>query len=122
MEVRALALDLSERQPVDVEQDVRPAVLLAFDDRELVDRNELVVGRVAPVDQPGAAASLDAIPVEVGIGDATQQEVVEVAVVEDDLRRGDGHGQLNHAPHRVLGQVGIQPGDCFAQAVQQHDV
>ena len=58
---RRLQLDLPERQPVDVQQDVRPAVLRADDDRQLVHREELVVRRLVEVDQPRVIVALDAV-------------------------------------------------------------
>ena len=55
---RVLDLDLAEREAVDEEEDVRPPVLLADDDPELVDREELVALRVLEVDEPRARRPL----------------------------------------------------------------
>ncbi len=43
---RALELDDGQGQAVDEDHDVRPAVVLALDHRELVDRHPVVRGRV----------------------------------------------------------------------------
>ncbi len=61
-----LQLDLPERQPVDEQQDVRPAVLPAHDDRELVDREQLVLLGILEIDELGALGLLDSVVVDVG--------------------------------------------------------
>ena len=58
---RVLQLDDGERQAVDEEHDVRAAVVLAFDDGELVDGDEVVLLGVLEVDEPDAVAGDGAV-------------------------------------------------------------
>ncbi len=117
-----LALDLAERQTVDVEQDVWAAVLSADDDRELVDGEELVVIRLVEIDQPGVVVALFPVLVAIRDGHAGEQELVEAPVVFDHGRRGRGQGQVAHSLHRVRRQVRVDARHGGAKPLDKHDV
>lgn len=70
---RVLELDLSKRDAIDEEQQVRPAVLAANDHRELVEGEEVVALRMLEVDQLGAHRALDSLPVLISDRDPLYQ-------------------------------------------------
>jgi hypothetical protein len=70
-------LDLPQRKSVDIEQDVRPAVLTANDDREPVDREELVVRHDVEVHKPCVFTAFLAVLILVGDGYAREKQLVE---------------------------------------------
>lgn len=118
---RVLQLELTERQPVDVEQHVGPAVRAALDDRQLVDGLEAVVVRHVPIDQAGARRALAVLVVDPGDRYAGEQQLVEGLVVGDERGVLGGEGELGRAGDRLRREVGVEPGDDGAErAVQDH--
>ena len=117
-----LQLDDRERQAVDEEHDVRPAVVLALDDGELVDRQPVVVLRVVEVDDARLRAGDRAVRAAVLDRDAVDEHPVEGAVALDQRRRV-GRGQLAEGVVQRLGrQVGVEPGERLAQPPLQDHV
>jgi hypothetical protein len=118
---RAFQLQYDQRQPINVEDDIRasPPVLELFD-RELLQRQPLVVLRMVDVDQAELAIADVAVFVAPGDVDAVAEEVVERAVVLDGCRvRG-----LEGAADRVgtVGRVDIrvEPRYRSLQAADEH--
>ena len=75
-DVRALELDDTKRDAVDVEHDVRALVVLALD-RDLLGDDEVVRVRVAPVDEPDGLEVLADVALDLH---AVAQQVVDLAV------------------------------------------
>ena len=84
-----LQLDHRQRQAVDEEHDVGPAVVLALDDRELVDGQPVVVGRRVEVDHPRLLSGDRAVRAPVLDRDAVDQHPVKRVVALDEGRRID---------------------------------
>ena len=43
---------ITERKTVDEDHDIRPAIVFILDDRELIDRQPIVIFRIVEIDQP----------------------------------------------------------------------
>ena len=119
---RVLQFDHAQRQAVDEDHDVGPAVVLALDDRELIDRQPVVVGRVVVVDElhpvPGDRAVLAAI-LDLH---AIPQHPVEGPVGPDERRRVDAEDFAEGLLAGLVGNVGVDPVDGFAQAADENHV
>ena len=119
---RVLQFDDAQRQPVDEDHDVGPAVVLALDDRELVDRQPVVVGRVVVVDElhpvPGNRAVLAAI-LDL---DAIPQHPVEGPVGPDERWRADAEDFAEGLLAGLAGNVGVDPVDGRAKSADKHHV
>ncbi len=88
---RVLELDHDQRNAVDEQHDVRPAVVFALDDGVLIDREPVVAVGVREVDEPRLVVNDAAVSVVLNV-DAVGEHPVEVAVALDQARRVDaGH-------------------------------
>jgi hypothetical protein len=85
---RALELDHGQRQAIYKDHDVRPAVVLALDHGELVDRQPVVGGRVGIIDELHAVARDRAVGPLVLDLDAVAQHAVEGAVASPGASSG----------------------------------
>ena len=119
---RVLQLDHRERQAVDEEHDVGPALVLAFDDRELVDRQPVVVGRIVEVDHPRLVAADGAVRAPVLDRDAVDEHPVDGTVALDERRRV-GARQLPVGVLDGLGrEVRVQAGERVAEPPLEDDI
>jgi hypothetical protein len=117
-----LELQEADGPPVQEDDDVRPAVDLPVDHRELVHREQVVVVRLLPVHEVDPdAAHLATVPRDIHL-DAIAQHPVQRPVVGDE-RRGGG---VEHLPHGLVQGVarhaGIEPPERVVQAPAQHHV
>ena len=117
-----LQLELAKRQAVDEQQDVRPAVMPTLDDRELIDREQLIAVGVLEVDELRALGLLDPRIVHVGDRHARGQQLVKAAVVLDQRRRGACHRKLADPLHSVAREVLVDPRNGPVQSVDQHHI
>jgi len=117
-----LQLELAEREAVDEQQDVRPAVMPALDDRELVDREQFVSLGVVEVDEFCALGLLDSVVIDVRDWYARGEQLVKAAVVLDERRGGPRHRELARSLDGVGREIRVDPRDCLPQPLNQHDI
>ena len=115
-----LQLDHDQRQSVDEQHDVGPPFAAVLDHGELVHREPVVVVRVVEVEHPHLGAAHPAVGVGVLHGDAGDQHAVEVAVAGLQRRPRRARQSAQGVFERVVGQVGIEPGEGVAQPAVQH--
>ena len=115
-----LQLDDPQRQAVEEQDDIGAAVVPVFGDGELVDRQPVVVVRVAPVHHPSLVAPDGAVVVPVLHRHPVDQHPVKRAVASLQ-GRAFGVGQLAEGTfHRCEGQVRVEPGQGVPQPTFQH--
>ena len=119
---RVLQLDQPQRQPVDEDHDVRPAVVLPLDHRELVHRQPVVRAHVAEIHQPHMIARDAAVGARILHRHAVAQHPVKGAVRLRERRRRHPQHLAQRLLPRLLGNGRIQPPDGLAQAPRQHHV
>ena len=109
-------------QPVHEHHNVGPAVVLPFNDRELVDREPVVRGRIVEVDQPGLRPRDGSVGPAVLDVDPVPQQPMKGPVVEKE-RAGFW---AEHLPERlfaaVFGNVGIELPDRGPEPGHEHHV
>ena len=94
-----LQLDDAQRQPVDIQNDVEPALVITIDDHDLVGGQEVVRVRVGVVDQPDRRVVLRAMLVGVDdAADAVSQVLVDLMVLAPGITRF----RRQHDLHRFL--------------------
>ena len=84
---RNLQLDDSKRQSVQEHDDVRPTIVLAFDDCELVHRQPVVRLGSVEIDQPDMIACDGSIGTPILDGNSIAQHAMKRAIVADEGRR-----------------------------------
>ena len=99
-----LQLHDGERQAVDEQNHIRPAVVLSFDDRELVHREPVIGLDVVEVDQPHRIATDATVLPGTLHGHAFDQVAVEAAVLLDER----GRLRLPQLAQRLLLRLGRQ--------------
>ena len=119
---RNLQLDDSEWQPVNKDDDVRSAIVLAFDDSELVHSQPAVRLWIVEVDQPDVITRDGSIVAAIFDWHAISQHLMKRAVVADERRRvvSENFAQCFFA--RVARNYGVQPRDGAAQPLDEHDI
>lgn len=108
--------DRHQGQSVDEQENVGAAVVVVFDDGELIDGEEFVAFWVVPVDQPERFAFGVAV-VGVFDRDAFGQVAVEGFVAADQIGAGDALQIALGSGAGVGGNVGIEPIDRPCQSV-----
>ena len=117
-----LQLGDGQRQPVDEQHDVGPALVSVLDHGELVDREPVVRVRFVEVQHANLRAANPAVRVDVLHGDAGDDHPMEVAVPGLQRRPGRAGQPAQGVVECVGGQVGIEMADCGPQALAQHDL
>ena len=118
---RVLELDQTKRKAVDEQHDVRPPLVLAVDDSELVDRQPVVVGGVIEVEDGDLRTAKRAPSGPVLDRHAVHQHAVK-RTVADFQRRAFRPGQLAEGVLQGFGRQGwIQPIQNVAQPRFQND-
>ena len=84
---RNLQLNDSERQPVNEDDDVRPAIVLAFNDGELVHRQPVVRVGIIEVDQPDVIARDASIIAAILDRNTVAQHAMKRAIVGNERWR-----------------------------------
>jgi hypothetical protein len=122
LRARRLEFLQAETKAVHELDDVSAPIPPVLDDRELVDRNEVVVLGIVPVDQPCQAVNDPAVCRPVLNGDALRDQLVDAPVLtEEDLRLGSSD-RLHDLVHGSRGQLRVQSGDGCPQAPLQDDI
>ena len=117
-----LEFDDRQRQAVEEEHNIRPAIVLALDDRELVDREPVVLIPVLEVDDFGLGAGDAAVGASVLHVHAVGEHAMKSAVAGQE-RGGFGAGQLAVGVIEGFGgQAWVQALKGLAQAGFQDDV
>ena len=115
-----LEFDHYQGQPVDEEDDVGAAVVVVFDDGELIHREEFVIGMGFPVNQPELFAFGFAVALILN-GDAFGEVAMEGFVVVDQVRTGDVLQFSLCLVTSFGGNVGINSRQGLGQTVfEQH--
>ena len=117
-----LQLDDGQRQPVDEQHDVGPALVPALDHGELIDCEPVVPVRFVEVDHANLSAANPAVRVDVLHGDAGDKHAMEVAVSGLQRHTGRAGQSAQGVIECVGGQVGIEPAERGPQAQVQHDL
>ncbi len=119
---RILELDDREGQAVHEQDDVRPARVLTFGDRKLVDREPVVVLGIIEVDHARLVTGDGAVGAAVLDRDAVHEHAV-YGTVALQQRRNIGPGELAEGVFQRLGrQVGIEGDQGFAETTLQDHV
>ena len=116
-----LQLHDGQRQPVDEQHDIEPALVSVLDHGELVDREPVVRVRFVEVQHANLSAANPAVRVDVLHGDAGDDHPMEVAVPGLQRHTGRAGQSAQGVIECVGGQVGIETGECGPQALAQHD-
>ena len=119
---RNLQLDDSERQSVDEHDDVRPAIVLAFNDGELVHRQPVVRVGIIEVDQPDVIARDASVITAILDRNTVAQHAMKRAIVADERRRIVSQHFAQRFFARVARNRGIQSRDRIAQSADEHDI
>ena len=117
-----LQLDHHQRQAVDEADQVRPAGIELAGDAELADEQEIVAGRVLPIDQPQALDLVAAVlPVRHPNGHALLQQLVDFAIGRRQAHGGTVARQLvKNGPEGLCRQTGIEPGQGRLEPSRKH--
>ncbi len=118
---RVFEFNHHQGQPVNKKNDVGAAVVVVFDDGELIHREEFVIGGVVPVNQPklfpfGFAVAL------IFNSDAFGEVAMEDFVVIDQVGTGDVLQFPLCLVANVGGNVGIELRQGLGQAVFEQDI
>ena len=116
----ALQLDDGERQAVDEQHDVRPPFMLVLDHRELVDGKPVVARRFAEIEHANLCAADPALRVDVLHRHPGDEHPMEVAVPGLQRRPVRPGQSAQGVFERIVGQVGIEPGEGGSQPGCQH--
>ena len=119
---RVLQLDDRQRQAVDEEHDVRPAVVLVLDDGELVDGQPVVVVGIVEVDHPRLRAADRAVGRAVLHRHAVHEQAMHRAVARRQLRAFGPRELAEGVVERLGGQTAVEPRQRVAQPLRQHDL
>ena len=93
--------------------------MLVLDDRELVDREPVVARRFAEVKHANLRAANPAVRVDVLHRHAGDEHPMEVAIPGLQRRPGRACQPAQGVFDRVVGNIGIEPGERGEQAVDQ---
>ncbi len=119
---RVLQLHHGQGQAVDKDHHIRAAFALVLDDRELIDRQPVVVLQPVEVDQPGlvtADAAVRAGDLDIH---ALDDQPVQATVFLDERRCCGLPDLLDHLRQGLGGQVRVDPRQGGAQPVVEDDV
>ena len=114
--------DHAQGQAVEEDDQIGSAVVLAFDDGELIDNQPVVFCRVVEIDQPHPIARNGTVRAAILDFHAIPQHPVKGPIVPHQRRRF----QPQHLSQRLLagfvGNVGIQPVDSIPQPLNQNHI
>ena len=119
---RVLQLQQRQRHAVHQHQDVRPAILIIFYNRELVDRHPVVVLRKLEVDQPQPHRAQRTIRIPVLDGNTLGDELVQAVVLIDRALRLRTTHTRKGGVDQVRGSPWIDPSDRLTQSIPQEDL
>ena len=112
---RVLQLDHAERQAVDEEHDIRPAIILVLGDSELVDRQPMVVGGTVKIDDVCLRAADGAALRPILHRHAIHQHPVEGPVAGFEGRSLRSGQSAERVVQRLGGEIGVEKCDGVAQ-------
>ena len=119
---RVLQFDDGQRQAVDEQHHVRPALVLVLHDGELIDREEVVVGRVVEVEHAHEVAAERAVGPRILDRHAFDEQPVHDVVAPDE-RRGIRPRQLAEGfLQGGCGHLWVEPGEGLPQAEFEDDL
>ena len=119
---RVLELDHGDRQAVEEQDDVGPALLAALDHRELVDRDPVVGGRVLEVDDAGLRPGDRAVGAAVLHRHAVDEHPVQRPVPLEQRRQRDAGQLAERLLDRLGRQARVQPGERAPEPALEDDV
>ena len=109
----------AKRQAVDEDHDVRPAVVLALDDGELVHRQPVVRVGIVEIDQPDVIARDASIVAAIFDRHAIAQHAMKCAIVPDERRRVVSQHFAQCFFARVARNGRIQSRDGITQSAER---
>ncbi len=119
---RTLQLNDSKRQSVDEQHHIGPARVLTVRDRELVERQPIVVVGHVEVDETGLPTCNRTILSTILDGDAVHQQAVAQAITLEQCRRVDSQHLSIGVVERLVRQFRIETSQSDAQSLRQHHV
>ncbi len=118
---RVLEFDQAQRKTVDEQHDIRPALVFALDDGELVDRQPIVVRWVPVVEDGDMWPRRDTVGCPVLDRHAIHKQAVKDSVAGFQSRAFGAGDLAERVVQSLSGQTRVQPVQGVAQPFFQHD-